>query len=420
MATKKVTGTQFKAQKKIAKAQGKTAELAYKEEKHKVPRAREARSNLVKISKGAHEPKFEKTKYKPEAKFKEAKYNPKAEFKNVKYKPETKYEKESLNDLIKNYERAGKGAEKIYAPIKEQALHEFQTQTLPGITQQLGGTGFKSSSSINRQAAAAGGNLHRGINADFAGIQQQLAENMIARRENSRQFAAQFGNQQEQFGAQHAAQQNQFGAGFRNQQEQFGAQHAASQNQFGANFANQQQQFGAQFAGTQNQNAYQAAAHNLGTRVQTLGALQNQTINPSYAGGLESPYNQHGAGQPSPAASLLGPIAQGAGTAASLWAAAKFLPATVPSSREVKENVRSYDKGLEALDHLEVMQYDYKTDEYGRQTDRVGLIAEDVPEELQAMIGNVRGVDVYGLVSLLVNAVKQLKDKVEKLEAQHV
>jgi hypothetical protein len=88
------------------------------------------------------------------------------------------------------------------------------------------------------------------------------------------------------------------------------------------------------------------------------------------------------------------------------------------SSREVKDNIREYDKGLETVRDLEVKQYDYTIPVEGRQTGRVGLIAEDVPSEIQAMIGNIKAVDVYGLVGLLINCVKELDTKVKMLEAK--
>jgi hypothetical protein len=94
------------------------------------------------------------------------------------------------------------------------------------------------------------------------------------------------------------------------------------------------------------------------------------------------------------------------------------------SSRVVKNNIRDYDKSLEMLDRMKVKQYDYTMTVPGEQKDRVGLIAEDLPQEITAMQDGVLGVDVYGLVSILVNCVKDLnsnvkslQDKVNQLEA---
>ena len=60
---------------------------------------------------------------------------------------------------------------------------------------------------------------------------------------------------------------------------------------------------------------------------------------------------------------------------------------------------------------MNVKQYDYTVPVGGRRTDHVGLIAEDVPQEVQAMVGEIRGVDVYGLVAILINSIKQLDKK---------
>ena len=46
----------------------------------------------------------------------------------------------------------------------------------------------------------------------------------------------------------------------------------------------------------------------------------------------------------------------------------------------------------------------------------MGVIAEKVPEEIQGEIKGVKAVDLYGLVGLLINAVKELNQKVEHLE----
>lgn len=86
------------------------------------------------------------------------------------------------------------------------------------------------------------------------------------------------------------------------------------------------------------------------------------------------------------------------------------------SSIQVKENIKPYDKGLEIVRGMEVKIYDYK-EEVCDAKNCVGLIAEEVPEELQGEINGIKGVDLYGMVSLLVNSVKQLDAKVKQLEA---
>ena len=100
-----------------------------------------------------------------------------------------------------------------------------------------------------------------------------------------------------------------------------------------------------------------------------------------------------------------GDVAVGAGTA---FAA---------SSKEVKENIRDYGKGLEIVSNLEVKIYDY-IESLGGHTDKVGVIAENVPEEIQVDVDGINGVDLYGLIGLLINSVKELNDKIVQLESK--
>lgn len=90
--------------------------------------------------------------------------------------------------------------------------------------------------------------------------------------------------------------------------------------------------------------------------------------------------------------------------------------AIMSSSRKVKKNIKDYQKGLEIARNLEVKQYDYTIPVEGNPNDRVGLIAEEVPQELMAELNGIKAVDLYGLVSVLVNCVKQLDAKVKELE----
>lgn len=86
------------------------------------------------------------------------------------------------------------------------------------------------------------------------------------------------------------------------------------------------------------------------------------------------------------------------------------------SSINYKTNIRDYKKGLEEVRKLDVKQYDYTIPVEGSQNDRVGLIAEKVPNEIVAEVDGIKAVDLYGLVSILVNCVKQLDAKVKVLE----
>jgi len=88
------------------------------------------------------------------------------------------------------------------------------------------------------------------------------------------------------------------------------------------------------------------------------------------------------------------------------------------SSKEAKENIKDYDKSLETLEKVKVKQYDYKVDVPGRKNDRVGLIAEDLPEEITAEVDGVLSVDIYGLASILVNCVKDLNNELQELKSK--
>jgi hypothetical protein len=115
-----------------------------------------------------------------------------------------------------------------------------------------------------------------------------------------------------------------------------------------------------------------------------------------------------------PQKGLLGDIIGTTGQVAGTLGAAGIMA----SSSTVKENIRDYDKGLETVRNMDVKQYDYIIPVPGAQHDRVGLIAEEMPKEIQASVDGIRGVDLYGLVSILVNCVKQLDAKINALEAR--
>lgn len=103
---------------------------------------------------------------------------------------------------------------------------------------------------------------------------------------------------------------------------------------------------------------------------------------------------------------ILGPLIQAGGQ---IGAGAAM------SSKEVKENIREYEKSMDELSKLEVKQYDY-IEEVGGQKDRVGLIAEDVPEELTSVKDGILHVDLYGVMGLMINAIQELNERIVQLE----
>lgn len=104
---------------------------------------------------------------------------------------------------------------------------------------------------------------------------------------------------------------------------------------------------------------------------------------------------------------LVGPLIQAGGNIASAAVAA--------SSEKVKENIRPYEKGLDIIKDLEVKIYDY-VESLGGHKDKVGVMAERVPNEIQAEINGVKAVDLYGLIGLLINSVKELNEKIVQLQ----
>jgi len=105
---------------------------------------------------------------------------------------------------------------------------------------------------------------------------------------------------------------------------------------------------------------------------------------------------------------ILGPLVQAGG---------QIGAAAMMSSKDVKENIREYEKGLEDLEKLDVKQYDYIED-VGGQKDRVGLLAEDIPKELTANKDGILHVDLYGVMGLMINAIQELNEKIVQLEGK--
>jgi len=103
---------------------------------------------------------------------------------------------------------------------------------------------------------------------------------------------------------------------------------------------------------------------------------------------------------------ILGPLLQAAGM---------FGSQSIMSSRNVKENIREYEKGLDEVRKLNVKKYDYIED-VGGQKNKVGLIAEEVPSELTSFKGGILHVDLYGVMGLMINAIKDLEKKLDELK----
>lgn len=108
-------------------------------------------------------------------------------------------------------------------------------------------------------------------------------------------------------------------------------------------------------------------------------------------------------------------MSQKQGILGPLIGASGGIGAAMLSSEKVKENIREYAKGLDVIKDLEVKIYDYTAD-VGGAKNKVGVIAETVPQEIQGEIQGIKAVDLYGLVGLLINATKELHKRVMDLE----
>lgn len=232
--TSTMTGSQKKTQRELLSLQRESTGESVKAQKRQRHFTREGSRELEKISKG-------------------------------KGLPESKYKHMSLQDLIKDFTRAGKGAEKIFADTKEQAVSEFNQYTRPQVAGQFAG-GSAGSSAMNQALSAAQGNLQRGLASDFAGIQANLAGNLLGQRENQRQ-------------SQYEMQQR-------------------------------------------------SDLSNLESRLRASGGMIGQQISPSFQGGFNSPYQQK-SGQASATSNIFGGLAQGGGTALAAWQLGKLVAAPV-------------------------------------------------------------------------------------------
>ena len=108
-------------------------------------------------------------------------------------------------------------------------------------------------------------------------------------------------------------------------------------------------------------------------------------------------------------------IQQRQGILGSMLGAAGNIGAGILSSKKAKENIRPYEKGMDELRKMDVKQYDY-IKEVGGHKDRVGLIAEELPKEVTMEKDDYLHVDLYGVMGMMINAIKELESRIENLE----
>lgn len=113
---------------------------------------------------------------------------------------------------------------------------------------------------------------------------------------------------------------------------------------------------------------------------------------------------------------ILGPMIGAAGQIGGGYATGAGMAAAM-SSEKVKENIKPYSKGLDVIKNLDVKIYDY-IKSVGGEKNKVGVIAEKLPEEIQVELEGIKAVDLYGLIGLLINSVKELNNKIAVLEVR--
>ncbi len=102
---------------------------------------------------------------------------------------------------------------------------------------------------------------------------------------------------------------------------------------------------------------------------------------------------------------------------------ADFNNVYIRSDNRLKTNFRKIENALDKVDHLEGLIYDKKSklesEEY--ETTEAGLIAQTLQEVLPEAVNETDGIlniSPAATIALLVNAIKELKSKVEKLESK--
>ena len=246
----------------------------------------------------------------------------------------------------------------------DPAMATYEQQVLPAIQQRFVDANAGSSSALNQALSQSAVDLSTMLGGQRGQFTQQQQENQFRRQgigQQDQQILQQYYNQLEQQQA-------------RNQQNQ----------QF-------QQQLGLQ--GQQLQQSGQLGG---------LGFLGSLVGQKSF-----DPIIQQRQG-------ILGPLIGAVGQAAGGYATGMAMA----SSRKIKENIKDFKEGLGLINEMDVKQYDYKGAHKWMGKDKIGFIAEDLPKDIQQDIDGVLGVDVYGLLAISINAIKELSKKVELLEAK--
>lgn len=97
-----------------------------------------------------------------------------------------------------------------------------------------------------------------------------------------------------------------------------------------------------------------------------------------------------------------------------------------PSDVNIKKNISAIDNALECISHLHGVKFDFKENyvkNYKMAKRQVGIIAQDLQKVMPELVhnkNNILHVDYDRIVALLIEAVKELKTKIDILENKHV
>jgi len=79
-------------------------------------------------------------------------------------------------------------AQQYFEPHKQQAMAEFNQYQAPEVRNQYGANAGSRSSALNQALAAAAGNLHRQLSADYSGLSLGLGQDLLNRQQSGQQF----------------------------------------------------------------------------------------------------------------------------------------------------------------------------------------------------------------------------------------
>ena len=313
-------------------------------------------------------------------------------------------------------------------PGRQLAQRQFQQETVPNLLERFGATSG-ASGALNQALAEAGANLSLGLNAQAAPFLGQAA---LQAPGQQLQGAGLAGNLA-QLPGQLAQQSLGIGGAGSDILGQLlnvgGIQRGIAQEPFSAQFqaAQQPAQLLSQFAplglGTQAFTNFQQQQQPglFQSLLPALGQFAGSEAGSqlfssglgSLAGGIGGLFA--GGGGAAAAGAAAGAGAGGAGLVGGLTGAATL--AGLFSDERVKENIEPIENALEKVEQLNGVTFDYTDAVVTDGTVHGGIIAQDLEKVLPKAVTEVDGikkVDMNAVIGLLVEAVKELNNKIQE------